>query len=396
MFEQVLAQMEQTPVTPHVDTVSSVAVIGAGAVGQSIACAALAAGCRVTLHSSFGEETRKLTDVGSIQVEHGTLAGSYILAGDAKSREAAIQVVPELDLAIRDADAVVLAVPASAHATYAALLAPVLRTGQMLILVPGGSMGALEVSRGLRRQRPSDDVTVIELCSAPYMVSSRRPGHLAVEAEHKRVLAAALPNAATQSAVSALRKIFPALQPASGVLHTSFANMAGLLVAVPALLSASAPGTATIRERLPVLLVDTLIAKVDAERRRTAFAYGVRELASFHQWLEISFGTTEKDTVNALDEVSAFSAIPAPAAGDDAVRDAVATFLVPLASAGLVAGVPTPATSSLVALASTLHGFDHARYGRTMASLGLDRLRPDEIRRALDNADNTLAQEVLA
>ncbi|MEU0266774.1 NAD/NADP octopine/nopaline dehydrogenase family protein [Nocardioides sp. NPDC006303] len=397
MFEQMLAQLEQSPMTPHADTVSSVAVIGAGPVGQSIACAALAGGTEVTLHSAFGEETRKLTDAGAIEVDGGSLAGSYaFVAGDARRRSQGIRVVPELDIAIRGADVVVLAVPASAHATYAALLAPVLRSGQMIVLAPGRSMGALEVARGLRRQRPSEDVTVVELCSAPYLVTSRHPGQLTIEAEHQRVLGAALSNAATQGAVSVLRTLFPAVEPAAGVLHTSFANMAGLLVAVPALLSASAPGPATVRERLPAALVESVISRVDAERRRTAFAFGVRELASFHQWLEVALGTTEKDTVTALDEVTAFSRLRAPVVGEAEVRDAVSTCLVPIASAAAIANVPTPATASLIALASAIDGFDHARHGRTMAALGLDRMRPDEIRRALDGADNALAQEVLA
>lgn len=397
MFEQMLVQLEQSPVTPHAATVSSVAVIGAGPVGRSIACAALAGGAGVTLHSTFGEELRQLTDVGAIEVDGAPLAGSYdVVTGDARSREPAIRVVPELDLAIRGADAVVLAVPASSHATFAALLAPVLRAGQMLVLAPGRSMGALEVTRGLRRQRNGDDVTVVELCSAPYLVTSRHAGQLTIEAEHRRVLAAALPNRSTHGAVTALRGVFPALQPAGGVLHTSFANMAGLLVAVPALLSAASPGAASVRERLPAALVETVIARVDAERRRTAFAFGVRELAGFRQWVEVAFGATEKDTVNALDEVTALSRLRAPVVGDGEVRDAVANCLVPIASAAAVADVPTPATSSLVGLASVIHGFDHARHGRTMAALGLDRMRPDEIRRALEGADKALAQEVLA
>jgi len=397
MFEQVLAQMEQSPATPHADAISSVAVIGTGPVGQAIACAGLVAGCQVTLHSSFGRDTRKLTDSGSIEVSGGSLAGTYGVGVDsARNREGMIRVIPELDLAVADADVVVLATPASAHATYAALLGPVLRSGQVLMLAPGGSMGALEVARGLRRQRSGDDVTVVELCSAPYLASSRHPGQLSIEAEPQRVLGAALSNRVTESVVGAVRRIFPALEPAGGVLHTSFANMAGLLVATPALMSASAPGAATLRERLPAGLVDSLIGEVDAERRRTAFAFGVRQLASFSQWLEVAFGATEKDTVNALDQVTAFSRIPAPTVGESGVRDAVATCLVPIASAGAVASVPTPATSSLIALASALDGFDHARHGRTMAALGLESMRPDEIRRALDGADKGLAQEVLA
>jgi hypothetical protein len=111
--------------------------------------------------------------------------------------------------------------------------------------------------------------------------------------------------------------------------------------------------------------------------------------------LEIAFGAVERDTANALDEVGAFRRIDCPEAGDSAVRDAVSAGLVPIVSAGEAAGVPTPTTAALVALASALHGFDHTRHGRTFAGLGLNQMRPDEIRRALDGADTALVQEVL-
>lgn len=397
MFEQMLAKLEESHKATLPPTISSVAVIGADPVGQSLACAALKAGCDVVLYSSFGQETRGLTDANDIVVEGGDLTGTFgVVAGDESSRNPSIRVIPEIDLAVRDAGAIFLAVPAYTHASYAALLAPVLRPHQIVVLAPGGSLGAVEVARVLRSQRSRDDVTVVELCSAPYLVSRPQPGKLVVEETHRLVLAAALTNVATQGVTEVLRHILPMLRPASGVLHTTFSNMAGLLVAAPALLSASSPGNASLRERLPADLVDTLLARLDQERRRTAFAFGIRELPTFAEWLEINFGTVEKDAVKALDEVSAYGRIPCPSVGDPAVRDAVATGLVPLVSAGEAAGVATPTTSALVALASALHGFDHLRHGRTMASLGLDRMRPDEVRRALDGTDSAFAQEVLA
>lgn len=398
MFEQVLAKLEESPAATHPPTVSSVAVIGADAVGQALACAALSAGCDVALHSTFGRESQRLTDADDIEVEGGRFAGNYsVVAGkDGNTRGRAIRVVAELDLAVKDVDVIVLAVPATVHATYASLLAPVLRAGQLVVLAPGRSFGALEFARVLRSHRSHNDVVVVELSEAPFLVTQPQAGRLVVHDEYRVVLAAALTNTATQSASEALQRILPMVRPASGVLQTTFSNMAGLLVAAPALLGASTQGAATLRERLTPDLVDSILVRLDHERRRTASALGVRDLPTFAEWLETSFGTVERDTVNALDEVLAFSAMMCPTPGDAAVRDAVATSLVPIESVGKLTGVPTPTTSALVSLASALHGFDHERHGRSMGALGLDRLRPDEIRRALDGADTTLAQEVLA
>lgn len=397
MFEQMLAKYDEMPATVQDQKISSVAVIGADPVGQSIACSALAEGCRVTLHTSFGHESRKLLDAGSISVEGGGFAGTYnVIPMGAGTRGSAIGVAPELDVAIKGADAVVLSVPASVQATYAALLAPVLDSGQIVVLAPGHSMGALEVARVLRNQRSRARVSVVEMCAAPYVVTQPLPGRLAIEAEHRVVLAAALSNAQTPKVVSSLQRIFPMLRAAGNVLETSFANMEGVLLAAPALLAASTGDRTTLRDRLPAELVGTVLAQLDRERLRTASAYGVRDLPTLSGWLEATFGTVEKDIVNALDEIGAYRKILCPAPDDPAVHDAVAAGLVPVASAGNVAGVPTPVTSALITLAAALHGIDHARNGRTMASLGLDRLRSDEIRRALDGADPALAQEVLA
>jgi hypothetical protein len=50
----------------------------------------------------------------------------------------------------------------------------------------------------------------------------------------------------------------------------------------------------------------------------------------------------------------------------------------------------------MVDLGSVLGGVDYARHGRTLGSLGLDHLIPDEIRRALDGGDASLLEEALA
>lgn len=397
MFEQMLAKYEEVPASRQDQLISSVAVIGVDPVGQLIACSALAEGCRVNLHTSFGSQSQKLLDAESISVEGGRYAGDYkVTTGTTSTRDPAIRVVPELDLAIRGADVVVLTVPASAHATYAALLAPVLEPGQLVLLVSAGSFGALEVARALRTPRSRVDVALVEMSTAPYIVTQSSPGQLAVEAELQVVMAAVLSYSAMPNVVNSLLGLFPMLRAADSVLETSFGNMAGLLTAAPALLASSTRDRATLRDRLPSELLATVMTQLDRERVHVAAAYGVRGLPTLADWLEKTFGTIDRDVANALDEVSAFGRILCPMPDDPAVLDSVATCLVPVASAGHVAGVPTPVTSALITLAAAIHGTDHARNGRTLASLGFDRMRPDEVRRALDGANFGIAQELFA
>ena len=397
MFEQMLVGLQSSPTSAaSAPILRSVAVIGAGPLGQALACAALAAGCEATIQSPFRSEATRLTDVEHLTVTGPVLSGTFRLAhsGSAdRGKEPAIRVDLGFDAAVAAADVIVLAVPASAHSTYAGMLAPVLRSGQLVVLAPGGCFGALEVTRALRRNRCRVEVTVVELATAPYLVSESKPGHLEVLAELRSIPAAALPNAATASAVGALASVFPGVRAAAGVLETAFSDMAGMLIAAPALLAASAPGPASVRERLPDAVVESVLVALDDERRRVASAYGVRGQPSLREWLENAFGVEADDVVSALDQVPAFRSLRCPGADDVAVHDATACTLVPIASAAAAVGVATPATFALIGLASALGGIDHARHGRSLAALGLDGLSSDDIRRMLHATERAAVRE---
>lgn len=87
---------------------------------------------------------------------------------------------------------------------------------------------------------------------------------------------------------------------------------------------------------------------------------------------------------------------PALGGGDPRLHDALCCSLVPLVSAGAVAGIPTRTAAAMVDLGSVLRNLDYWRHGRTLASLGLDRFSPDDIRRALDGGDAALLEQALA
>jgi opine dehydrogenase len=338
--------------------VRRVAVLGAGPVGQALACECLAADCEVTLYTAFETERAALAAPRAVTVRGEHLVGTYRLA-DGPSSRPAIGLKTGIDDAVAEADAILVATPGVAHATYAGLLARRLRPEQLLVLVPGRSFGAVEVARTLRRFASTALPTIVELAVAPYRVDSSEPGALTVAAVEAAVPAAALPNRGTEEAVQRMRTILPMLSPARGVLETSFLDRSGVIDVPPALLRDGAP----------------VARRIDDERRRVAFAYGVRDLPP---------APPDGDL---------------PSAGDIAhprVHDALCCSLVPLVSAATLARIPARTTSAMVDLASVLGSLDYRRHGRTLAGLGLDRFSPEDIRRALDGGEASLLEQALA
>jgi opine dehydrogenase len=387
------SMLRRTATDDSADDVTRVAVLGAGPVGQLLACEALAAGLDVRLFSAFERELRGLRTRGSVTVRGAHLVGTYAVT-EAPGRTPSIVLSPSVDAAVEDADAVFVATPASAHATYAGLLSSSLRHGQLLVLVPGRFLGSVEVSTALHRHRCAAEVTVAELSAAPYVVSAR-DGRLIVHAVARIVALATLPAAAAGVAVDRLSSWLPMLRAADSVLETSFAATSALVTVPPVLLNSAALETAPDDER-PLLrdlltpgIAVSVVDALDRERRAVAFQYGVGDLDPVATAVSRAYGGEGADVSAVVRSVEGFDDLPVQHDHGPHVVDEVATSLVPLASAAEVAGIPTPTTDAVVGIASALAGADLARQGRTLASLGLAGQRPADLRRALASHDDT-------
>lgn len=401
-FEATLAAIADSrpdPVLPSAPAIEKVAVLGAGAVGQALACAALAAGCEARLHSAFGSELGGLAEAEAVTVRGESLVGSYRLS-PAPGQAPHIESQQAIDGAIEGADAILVATPAVAHVIYAGLMAPLLTDGQIIALVPGRAFGAVEMARSLRHFGCAVDVTIVEVSSVPYLVDAPEPGMLRIHAVKRSLLAAALPNSRTPSAIAALRGVLPMLREGDGVLETTFSDPTAVLNLPAAILgAAAAPERAmSLRERLPGQLTGTVLDRLDAERIRIAFAFGVREVSTLREWLTRTYDLDGGTLDEVLDQIPAYGELPVGGlpATDGRTHDLVASSLVPFAGAAELAGVPAPATQALVDLASLLGGIDYRRHGRTPAGLGLQDLSADSIRRALDGSDPALLAAALA
>lgn len=381
------------PSTDSTQPLRSVAVLGAGAVGRLLACEALAAGLEVRLHSVLGRELSELAEAGSITVRGAHLVGSYAVATEHSERPH-IRLSRSLDEAVDGVDAILVATPASAHSTYAGLLAGSLADGQLVVLVPGRFLGSVALAKELTAQLCPAEVILAEIEAVPYLATTRGAG-VEVHGVARHLGVASLPVGVADRVAARLRPIVSDLRPVDGPLDTAFGGVTGVLAVAPvltnvAVVDTDSEGGVLLKDLIPPVLADSLLHQLDEERREVAFRFGVRDLPSAAHWLHRTYGDQDIDRLDddgdlnaALRSLDVFDEFRIGAGGGPRVIDDVPHSLVPLASAGREAGVATPATDTMVALASTFAGTDFGREGRSLQTLGLAGHDPGELRRVI-------------
>ena len=120
---------------------------------------------------------------------------------------------------------------------------------------------------------------------------------------------------------------------------------------------------------------------IDQERLSVARAFGV-ELDSAREWLQRSYEGAAGETLHErIHSNPAYQGIKAPKSlGVRHLLEDVPTGLVPLASLGALAGVPTPACRAVIDISCGLLDRDFWAEGRNARNLGLSGMGIEEIR----------------
>ena len=382
-FAEAAARQGRAPLPEGGVTVDRVAVLGGGPDARLIAALCLAEGAEVTLFSAYGAELEALRTSSGISLRGAGPIGSYQVD---RANGPSVQTTAELDRAVSDADAIFLTGPVHKQRTYAMVLANHLKDGQILVLAPGRSLGALEASWLLRIGGSTADITLIEAQGLPYWFTAE--GAVLTLSEAAPVPAATLPRGRNR-ALQAIARFLPNLTEVDSVLASGFAD-GSALVEVPALLLA---GPAMPRGAIDIpmggsplpenntfaaLIGDehrAVIARLAEERRRVARAFGVRHLPDDDAWIAIHGGT---------ERGAGARPVPPQSEAQQILRDGVIGSLVPLLSAGELLGDDLPVTRSMVELASAVLGADVAAAGRRLDTIGITARDIDDARHAMD------------
>ena len=382
-FAAAMAERSAAP-APAAPVFERVTVLGGGPEGRLLAALCLAEGAQVTLFSAYGAELSALREAGSVTLRGAGPVGSFP-AG--RERGPSIRLSAELDSAVRGAELVFVTGPVLKQRTYAMVLAEHVSDGQVLALLPGRSLGALEAAWCLRVGGCEADVVLAEAQALPYWI--REDGATL----HLSRAAASAPAAALPSdradVVRGLARFLPNVAPVRTVVRSGFADGSGL-VEVPALLlgGPAAPaggprlpaGAETLPERntFRALVGErhrAVIAAMADERRRVAERWGVRDLPETQGWLDACAGAPAGEGARPTPEAGAARRL---------IRCAVIGSLIPLLSAAETARTDAPVTRAMATLAQAALGGDLAHAGRRLDTIGIGAADLDDARRAMD------------
>jgi opine dehydrogenase len=352
-------------------------VIGAGNGGRAMAAHLALMGFPVTLYNRTPE------NVAAIKERRGIELKSY--EGGPYGFGQLARVTSDMGEALERAEVVMVVVPATGHADIARGAAPHLRDGQIVLLNPGRTGGALEFVQVLRERGCEADVTVAEAETLIYASRAEGPAQAHIFRIKEAVPLAALPATRTRRVLSALTSAFPLFIDGTSVLHTGLNNMGAIFHPALTLLNAgrieSTSGDFQFYINGVTPSVACVLEVLDRERVTVAAALGIRARTAL-EWLRMAYDATGANLHEAIHNQSGYYGITAPRTLNHRyITEDVPMSLVPIAALGQRYGVQVQAMDSIIRQACIIHQTDYWRRGRTLDKLGIEQLSVSEVTR---------------
>jgi opine dehydrogenase len=359
------------------NTTEKYTVLGAGHGGKAMAAHLALMGAEVALWNRTFEHISVIKKRGGVELEsaeggpHGF--GSLSL------------VTSDMAEAVAHAQVIMVVLPSSAHADIARATAPYLQDGQIVILHPGRTLGALEFTKVIRDNGCTADVTVAEAETFIYASRSDGPAQAHIFRIKEAVPLAALPANRTEKVLAAIEPAYPQFINGVDVLHTGLNNMGAIFHPALTLLNAGWIEHTHGDYQFYVDGVTPSVARVlevlDRERVTVASSVGVRARTSL-EWLKLAYDTIGENLHEAIHNQPGYYGIKAPPTLNHRyIFEDVPMSLVPMASLGMHYGVSVRGMESIIRLGSIIHRTDYWRRGRTVERLGLEQWSVSELTR---------------
>ncbi len=350
------------------------AIIGAGNGGQAFAAHLTLLGYPVSL---WDVEAKKVADLRR--------TGEIVATGAVEGKARIDLITGDISEVVKGSQLIMVVVPSVYHASVANLMAPHLTAGQVVVLNPGATGGALEVKH-IFAQQGCARVTVAEADTLLYACRSPKAGEVIINGVKDHVEVAAIPAGDIKRVVGLLNQPFPQYAAVENVLVTSLSNTNAMMHPTPTLLNA---GRAENRAEFDYYTdgvtpsIAALVEKVDAERLAIANALGL-QLPTVSQWYTMCYGVDGDNLYDKVQKVKAYRGIRGPKdLNTRYLFEDIPTGLVPLSELGKALGVKTPTIDAVVELGSSLLKREFRKEGRTLQRLGLAGMNAREIRDAI-------------
>jgi len=353
---------------------TTIAVLGAGHGGQALAGHLALKGFTVNLFNRTFDHILPISRLGGIELK-GVVRGFGELN----------KITSDIAEAIADAALIMVVVPAVGHRYMAENCAPHLKKGQVILLNPGRTFGALEFYNILKKQGKHKDVIVAE--AETFIYASRRtaPAQAKIFSVKSAVSVAALPALKTYEAMPIINRAYPQFVPAESILETSLNNMACIFHPPIALLNAArienTQGDFQYYIEGVSPAVGSILEEIDHERINLLKALKVKPISAF-EWLKTSYSSIGRNLVEAIQNNPAYRGIYSPrTVFHRYLTEDVPMSMVPIASLAQMYDIATSTLSAVIRLSSVIANRDFIKEGRTVESLGIKGFTIEKLRK---------------
>ena len=352
-------------------------VIGAGHGGKAMAAHLALMGFPVTLYN------RTSDNVAAIKARNAIQLNSY--EGGPHGLAQLALVTSDMAEALESAEIIMVVVPSSAHADVARAVSPHLHDGQIVVLNPGRTGGAMEFAKVLSDEGCTADVNLAEAETFIYASRSDGPAEARIFRIKDAVPLAALPATRTKKVLDALEPAYPQFIDGENVLHTGLNNMGAVFHPALTLLNAGRIESTLGEFQFYIDGVTPAVGRVlevlDRERVTVAAALGLRARTGL-EWLKMAYDATGQDLTEAIHNQPGYRGIMAPRTMHHRyLFEDVPMSLVPMVALGQRYGVSVSGMDSIIRLACFVHRTDYWRQGRTLDKMGIEQWSVSELTR---------------
>jgi opine dehydrogenase len=360
---------------------ATVAIIGAGIGGIYLAAELGMLGCKLRLHDLDDSRLADIRARGGIDVD-----------GQGGGFAAIERVTTDIATAVEGADIIVTVTGGNAQETVAGALAPLLRDGQIILLIQGNTGGSLLVRRALDRAGCRAQVDVAEMDNYPYSCWRRGPTRIEPIVKKRWLQIATFPGNRIGAVFPRLSPLFPHAVAAPNAIYTGFTNANAMLHVANCVANAGKIDRGEAYKFYAegvTRSVARLYQAINAERVAVAAAFGAA-VPTLEDWFEQVYGVRGADLSETCRLLTSNSDGPYQATGTPNswthkyIAEDVPVGLMPMSALGRAAGVPTPAIDAVIRLGSILAGTDFAGTARTLDRMGLAGMDAAQIRQTLD------------
>ncbi|MBV9374850.1 MAG: NAD/NADP octopine/nopaline dehydrogenase family protein [Alphaproteobacteria bacterium] len=359
----------------------TVAIIGAGIGGVYLVAELGTAGFKLRLHDIDDSKLSEIRAHGGVDVE-----------GERVQFAALDCATTDLRAAIDGADVIIVVTGGNTQSTVARSVAPLVRDGQIILLIQGNTGGSVIVRRALDDAGCRAKVDVAEMDNYPYSCWRLSATRIRPIVRKRWLQIATFPGKRIDDAFPLLAPLFPEAVAAPNILYTGFTNANAMLhvancVANTGRIESGEAYKFYAEGVTPA--VARLYEAINAERVAVAAALGA-SVPTLADWFDRVYGVREATLVETCQHLTHNSDGPYQATGTPKsldhkfITEDVPTGLVPMSAIGAAAGVNTPAINALIEMVRNMTGKDFAAEGRTLERLGLSGMDAERIRRTME------------